>query len=82
MAEHFACIKSNGCSVTAVNVVEGFSDKEIKLKLEGDSRLILTGTELKITDFSTKTGDLSVIGQIGGLKYLKKDEKLIKRLFR
>ena len=82
MAEHFACIKNNGCSVTAVSVVEGFSDKEIKVKLDGDNRLVLTGNELKITDFSTKTGDLTVIGQIGGLKYLKKDEKLIKRLFK
>ena len=82
VAEHFACVKSGGVNVSAVCVVEGFSDKEIRLKLVGDTRLILSGSGLKITDFSTKTGELSVIGQVLGLKYLKKDEKLIKRLFR
>ena len=82
MAEHFACVKNGGVSVSAVSVVEGFSDKEIKLRLNGDTRLVLSGNGLKITDFSTKTGELCVRGQVLGLKYLKKDEKLIKRLFR
>ena len=82
MSEHFACIKSGGSNVTAVSAVEGFTEKEIKLKLEGDGILMLYGNGLKITDYSQKTGDLSVVGQVTGLKYLKKDEKLIKRLFR
>ena len=82
MAEHFACVKNGGASVSAVSVVEGFSDKEIKLRLNGDIRLVLSGNGLKITDFSTKSGELCVIGQVLGLKYLKKEAKLIKRLFR
>ena len=59
-----------------------FSGAQKALIVSDETVFRLYGNGLKITDYSQKTGDLSVVGQVTGLKYLKKDEKLIKRLFR
>lgn len=71
-----------GCAsitATAIDEVCAFSSSEIAL-LCGESKLVIAGSDLKISNFSKESGAFSATGHIHGVKYVQK-HSLAKRLF-
>lgn len=67
-------------TVTGVESVDSFSPQQITITLEG-GRAQISGEGLKITDFSKTSGKFAAVGEIAGVRFFKKKEKLGKRLF-
>lgn len=72
------CKKLTASGITAV---EGFSPALLTLSYVG-GRIVVSGSEMKITSFSKTTGALSATGNFSGVKYAGKAESLRKKLFK
>lgn len=82
MGEHQLLICKNGVDAKGIKEVEGFSDKEIKVLVADERKLVVMGSGLRIINFSKNAGELSVCGAINAVNYRNKGEKIIKRLFK
>ncbi len=82
MGEHELVVYKNGTCIKCVQKVDGFSEKEVKLTLSDERKLIIVGSSLKIVGFSEQTGDLSLSGKIDSLSYRQKGDKFIKRILK
>lgn len=58
-------------TATAVTEVNAFSDKQIVLSYSG-GRIVVTGSGMKIVNFSKTSGSFCAAGEINGVKYLGK----------
>ena len=67
-------------SITAVQSVDGFTPREIRITLDG-GRAVISGENLKIVSFSKANGSFAATGKIAGIRFFGKHEKLTKRLF-
>lgn len=65
---------------SAVAEVNAFSDREIKLTLNGGKKLVVQGQNMKITHFQKESGQFIADGEILGLKYLGASQNFFKRL--
>jgi len=54
--------------VSGVTAVNGFSSTQIALTLS-NVKMFITGSDLKISDFSKESGNFSAAGEISGVKY-------------
>lgn len=54
--------------VSGVTAVNGFSSVQITLTLV-KTKMVITGSDLKISDFSKESGLFSAVGEIGGIKF-------------
>lgn len=69
-------------AVTGVDSVDAFSEREIALTLTGGGRAVVSGSELKIVNFSKTAGSFSASGKVTGLRFLGGKEKMVRRLLR
>ena len=67
-------------TVSAVESVVAFSEVKIVLALQGNTRMSVVGTGLKITGFSKATGAFTAEGTVMGVNYGGKT--LAARLFK
>ena len=67
-------------TVSAVESVVAFSEVKIVLALQGNTRMSVVGTGLKITGFSKATGSFTAEGTVMGVNYGGKT--LAARLFK
>ena len=67
-------------TVSAVESVVAFSEVKIVLALQGNTRMSVVGTGLKITGFSKATGTFTAEGTVMGVNYGGKT--LAARLFK
>ncbi len=68
-------------SLTSVEAVDSFSEQCLKLTVSG-CKVIILGENLKISSFNQSAGTLSADGTVFEIKYAKKSQPLIKRLFK
>lgn len=68
-------------NLTAVDAVNGFTDTCLNLTIAGKTLKIL-GLNLKITSYNKATGNLTCDGEISEIKYERKKQPLIKRVFK
>ncbi|MBD5584948.1 MAG: hypothetical protein HDQ88_07695 [Clostridia bacterium] len=68
-------------SATAIVSVDSFSDKQILMSYSG-GRIVVTGSGMKIVNFSKTSGAFSATGDISGVKYLQKGSSLKQKLFK
>lgn len=68
-------------SATGITSVDGASDNQIEL-CSCMGRLIVSGSELKIVKFDDADGNLTLTGNIDGIKYAAAKVPLIKRIFK
>lgn len=68
-------------TMTGVTTVDGFSPQYLKLTASGN-RVLITGSNLKITAFDKGSGNLTAEGFFNEFKYNHKKEPFIKRLFK
>ncbi len=79
---HSLTIENNKrVTASAINSVEAFSQKSITLNME-NSKIIITGDDLKIVSFSESSKIFSAVGKILGIKYVASHAQAIKKLFR
>lgn len=67
-------------TATQIEAVEAFSSSQLILGYAG-GRIIITGSDMKITAFSKSTGSFSASGNFNSVKYAQKGMGL-KKLFR
>ena len=67
-------------TVSAVESVVAFSEVKIVLALQGNTRMSVVGTGLKITGFSKATGAFTAEGTVMGVNYGGKT--FVARLFK
>lgn len=67
-------------TVSAVESVVAFSEVKIVLALQGNVKMTVVGTGLKITGFSKSTGAFTAEGTVVGVNYGGKS--LVSRLFK
>ena len=68
-------------SVTQVEAVESFSPTQLVLIYVG-GKIVVTGSDMKITSFSKSSGSFSANGTITSVKYMQKGVGLKQKLFR
>lgn len=68
-------------SMTGVDTVDAFSEQSLKLTVSG-SRVIILGSDIKISAFNKATGNLTADGNFNEIKYAYKKEPIIKRFFK
>ncbi len=68
-------------SATAIESVDGFSDKQIILTYSG-GRIVVTGDNMKIVNFSKTSGAFAAAGNVTGARYVQKGASLKQKLFR
>lgn len=68
-------------NMTGVSKVDGATDTEVSLTT-CLGRLVVTGSELKIAKFDDSDGNLSLGGNVDGIKYTAAKVPLIKRIFK
>ncbi len=78
--------RQKGGIITGIREVISFDEKEILLKTE-EGRLAVKGEELHVKHLDLEKGEISLEGRIDSLVYPgrkkgKKEESLLKRLFR
>lgn len=78
--------RQKGGTITGIREVISFDEKEILLHTE-DGKLSVKGEELHVRHLDLESGEISLEGKIDSLTYLgrkkdKKEESLLKRLFR
>lgn len=61
--------------------VESFNEKEVFLKLS-DGMLSITGTGLNIEKLNVEDGNLTVFGEINGIRYNVKKTNLLGKIFK
>lgn len=69
-------------AVTGVDSVDAFSEREIALTLTGGGRAVVSGSELKIVNFSKTAGSFAASGKIAGIRFVGGKEKMVRRLLR
>ena len=68
-------------SLTSVIAVDSFSEQCLKLTVSG-CKVVILGENLKISSFNQSAGTLSADGTVNEIKYLRKAQPLVKRLFK
>ena len=68
-------------TATAVSSVDSFSDKQIVLSYE-QGRIVVTGSGMKIVNFSKTSGSFAATGNVNGVRYLQKGSSLKQKLFK
>lgn len=68
-------------TATGIDSVDSFSDKQILLTYK-DGRIAVTGSGMKIVNFSKTSGAFSATGEIYSVRYISKGAGLAKRLFK
>lgn len=68
-------------SATAIESVDAFSERQITLSFSG-GRIIVTGSKLKIINFSRSSGAFAAIGDVEGVRYTGGATSLRRKLFR
>ena len=68
-------------NVTGVESVDGFSDQILKLSVNGE-KLTFLGNNIKITSYNKANGNLSADGDFIEIKYCKKRDGFIKKVFK
>jgi hypothetical protein len=71
-----------GLTANTVSDVLFFNDREIRVLLEGKSKICIIGEKLKINGFNKQSGELKVGGMIINVKYLASSTSAIKRFFK
>ncbi len=68
-------------SATAIDSVDAFSDKQIILSYSA-GRIIVTGSGMKIVNFSKTSGSFAATGDIISVRYAAKGMGLRQKLFK
>lgn len=68
-------------TATAIAGVDGFSPAQLVLSYAG-GRIVVSGSDMKITAFSKQSGQFAAVGNIVGVKYIGKGGSIRQRLFR
>ncbi len=68
-------------TATQIEAVESFSPTQLVLSYAG-GRIIVSGSEMKITSFSKSTGAFSAVGLFSAVRYAQKGGSLKQRLFK
>lgn len=68
--------------ITSVKEVDDLTENKILLTLFSGARMTIVGAKLKIAAFSRQTGQLSIDGLIGEIKYTGEKTSLLKRLIK
>lgn len=68
-------------SATAIDSVDAFSDKQIVLSYPS-GKIIVTGSGMKIVNFSKTSGSFAAAGEIISVRYAAKGTGLRQKLFR
>lgn len=68
-------------SLTGVGSVDGFSETEIRLTVNG-KKLKIFGSHLKVLAFSQGSGNFAASGEITALKFGARKGKFFQRLFK
>lgn len=68
-------------TATQIDAVEAFSATQIVLNYAG-GKIVVSGSEMKITQFSKSTGSFAASGVFGAVKYAQKGGSLKQRLFK
>ena len=68
-------------TATGIESVDSFSASQLVLSY-GGGRIVVTGSDMKITSFSKTNGQFSASGIISGVKYSGKATNLKQRLFK
>lgn len=68
-------------SLTGILNVESFNEKEVSLKL-ADNMLSITGANLNVEKLNVEEGTLTIMGEIGAIRYSGVKESLMKRIFK
>lgn len=68
-------------TATAILSVDAFSDKQIVLSYSG-GRILVTGANMKIVNFSKTSGAFSATGDITCAKYMQKGGSFRQKLFK
>ncbi|MBR2614065.1 MAG: YabP/YqfC family sporulation protein [Clostridia bacterium] len=68
-------------SITGVSSVDGFSDQQLKLTVNG-KKLFVGGNNIKITAFNKNTGLLSADGEFNLVKFETIKAPITKRIFK
>lgn len=68
-------------TMTGVDSVDGFSESEIRLTVNG-KRVTINGVGLKVLAFSKGSGNFSASGEVNAVKYGGAKGKALQRLFK
>ena len=68
-------------SATGIQSVDAFSSSQLILSYSG-GRIVVSGSEMKITSFSKTNGQFSATGNITGVRYAGKSTGLKQKLFK
>ncbi len=68
-------------TASAIASVDAFSDKQIILSYAG-GRIVISGSGMKIVNFSKTSGSFSATGTITGARYIQKGGSLRQKLFK
>lgn len=68
-------------TATQIEAVEAFSPTQLILSYAG-GKIVVAGSEMKITQFSKSTGSFSASGVFSSVKYAQKGGSLKQRLFK
>ena len=68
-------------NATEIVSVDSFSEKQIILSY-ANGRIVVTGSGMKIVNFSKSSGAFSATGDITGARYIQKGSSLRQKLFR
>lgn len=80
--QHSLCVENcKKITATAIEAVESFSSTQLVLAYSG-GRIVVSGSEMKITAFSKTSGQFAANGKITGVKYAQKAASLRQKLFK
>jgi hypothetical protein len=80
--QHSLCIDGlKKVTATAIDSVDGFSATQLVLTC-AEGRIVISGSQMKITGFSKSTGAFSASGNITGVKYAQKGLGIKQKLFK
>lgn len=68
-------------TATAITSVDAFSDKQILLSYAG-GRIAVSGSGMKIINFSKTSGSFAASGDITGVRYMQKGASFKQKLFK
>lgn len=68
-------------TATAIDSVDAFSDKQIILSYSG-GRIAVSGSGMKIVNFSKTSGAFAATGDISAVRYMAKGLSLRNKLFK
>lgn len=68
-------------TITGVNSVDGFSEKELKLTVNG-TKVEIKGENIKITAYNNISGNFTADGKFMEIKFGAKKVPILKRIFK